>query len=496
MLARTAAALLSVQAITWLSSIIAIVVIPRRLGATELGLLTAITMLCTIMGRVAGLGMTQDLVRQVARDRSQANRIAADAIAWRLLAGVAITVAIALGMRAWGVTTLTLGIFLLVAVTSLAYLVQEVCTSCMQGNYTLGRVAAVTGTVALVTQAAVATSVLMGGGALHVACWGAAGGVTSALLALLVFSRQFSFPRFIRRPGVAVVRSGMPFFSWEVSLLIYGSIDTLMLTLFADNETVGNYALAFRISSIPIFIAVVITSTIYPALSQAHAEGRRSWFADALTRASGLTILATLPIAIGIAVESNALIDITGGSEGYTSSALLLAILVMHLPFAAFDTLQGTSLFARDRQMVLAIAAWGAVGVNVAGNLAAMPLAEHFWGNAAIGCALMKLATELYMFGLILYFVRGTLIPAQLLGWLVRAVALSAAVVAALELANPFGIFVAIPVAGLVYLGLGYLVAGRTLLRSHEPPPSEFEPDPVAPPATAVQPAINDPAVE
>lgn len=496
MLARTAAALLSVQAITWLSSIIAITVIPRKLGATELGLLAAITMLCTIIGRIAGLGMSQDIVRRVARDKSSATRIAADAIAWRLVVGVAITALLALGMRAWGVSGLTVVIFLLVATGILAYLVQEVCTSCMQGNYTLGRVAAVTGTVALVTQATVATSVLLGGGAFHVALWGAVGGVISALLALLVFSRQFSVPRISLRPRVTLVRSGAPFLSWELSLLIYGSIDTLMLTLFADNETVGNYALAFRISSVPIFIAVVITSTIYPALSQAHAEGRRSWFADALTRASGLTILATLPIAVGIAIKSDALIDITGGSEGYTSSALLLAILVMHLPFAAFDTIQGTSLFARDRQIVLALTAWGAVVVNVVGNLIAMPLADHLWGNAAIGCAAVKLATELYMFGLILYFVRSTLIPAQLLGWLIRAIALTGVVVAALELASPFGILAAIPVAGVVYLGVGYLIAGRTLLRSHEPPPSEFEPEPAPAPPTVAQPAINDAAGE
>ncbi|MCK9518336.1 MAG: oligosaccharide flippase family protein [Dehalococcoidia bacterium] len=486
-LARTAAALLSVQAITWLSSVIAITIVPRKLGAHELGLLASVMMFVTVIAKFAGLGMSQHLVREVARDASHAAELAAEAIAWRILAGLAVMWVAGVALWAFGAAPLTLLIFALIAAGGLAGLVQDVASSCMQGNYTLGRLAAFTGTVALLTQMAIAAALLLGGGAVSVALWTAVGGGVSALVAIAVFSRQFRLPRLSTWPRPALLRSGLPFLSWEASLLIYGSSGFLLLPLFTGGDTVGNYALAYRIAGVPIFITAIITSTIYPALAQAHAQGRARWFSDALTRSIGVSLLATVPLAVGIAIDSGSIINVTGGTGEFSSSALLLTVLVLHLPLVAFNTVQGMSLFARDRQAAVAVTAWGAVLLNVLGNLIAIPLFDRLWANPAMGSVAVTLGTEVYMTVMLLCHVHPTLAKPQLGTWLLRAGITGGAVALVLVLGRPLGTLPAIGLAGVVYLVAGYAFAGRELLRDYSWRPRR---------ATAPQSPVNVATVE
>src|SRR5690606_6280206 len=65
---RTALALFSVQGLTWASSLVGVLFVPRFLGANGLGAYAAITTAVALISLVASLGTANHVVREVARN--------------------------------------------------------------------------------------------------------------------------------------------------------------------------------------------------------------------------------------------------------------------------------------------------------------------------------------------------------------------------------------------------------------------------------------------
>ena len=85
---RTAAALLSVQGLSWGTSLIGIVAIPRLLGADVLGYFGSLLAVVALSGQIASMGTSTLVTREVARETSGAARLAVSAalavsVPWR-----------------------------------------------------------------------------------------------------------------------------------------------------------------------------------------------------------------------------------------------------------------------------------------------------------------------------------------------------------------------------------------------------------------------------
>jgi O-antigen/teichoic acid export membrane protein len=182
---------------------------------------------------------------------------------------------------------------------------------------------------------------------------------------------------------------------WELGLQLYGAIDFVLLALLTTRDTVGHYAFAYRLVSIPVFASTIITAAVYPALSAA-ARDDPAWFKKVLTNAGRVSFAVTAPMACGLAVLAPQVTDMISGGR-YASSVVLVVILAFHIPAAALHTTMGTALFALDRQARMAKLAWGAVVLNVGANLIAIPLTDSLWGNGAIGAAVVTVATEAFV---------------------------------------------------------------------------------------------------
>jgi O-antigen/teichoic acid export membrane protein len=189
---------------------------------------------------------------------------------------------------------------------------------------------------------------------------------------------------------------GAPFVLWSMVLLIYGSVDMVMLSKMAGDAVVGWYALAYRLVGIPVFLATIVVTAYFPQLS-AHGASGSPMFAILTNRAARLVFFAGLPMAIGIALTASDLITFLHYPHGFTHSVPLVWILAFHIPIVGVTTVLGTALMACDRQKPWIVVGAIAAIFNPLVNLFAIPAATRAFGDGAVGASIVTVATESLM---------------------------------------------------------------------------------------------------
>lgn len=65
---------------------------------------------------------------------------------------------------------------------------------------------------------------------------------------------------------MALVKLGLPFVAWNVLVRVRSDLDSIVLGSLLSIQAVGWWSAAQRIVSIPIFVPVMVTTPLLPAL--------------------------------------------------------------------------------------------------------------------------------------------------------------------------------------------------------------------------------------
>lgn len=389
---RTGGALLSLQAVTWTTTLVGIIVVPRFLGASNFGILSTAMTVSALGSLFASWGTTNQVLKNVARDRRSARDWVVHAIALRLMIWLPLLVISA--TFAWSIGSERAGlVFVLVMAGATLSLVTEVILAALQGAHVIGRAAAVSTAISLASHVAIAIFLLLGGGLLAMTGITAVAALVTLVTVVSVFVRELPghlspSSRTLRALGAG----GLAFLAWDIGLRVFGTADILLLAAFTSTGEVGVYAFAYRLAGIPIFAATVVTMSVFPTLA-ATWEADPQWFRSVLNQAIRWVTLITIPMAAGLALLAGDLTALLSGGR-FEGAGLLVAIVSLHIPLAAVHTVMGMGLVARDRQRYMATVAWMAAAFNITANLLAIPLADAVWGRGAIGSAVVTVATE------------------------------------------------------------------------------------------------------
>jgi O-antigen/teichoic acid export membrane protein len=384
------------QGLTWIGGAALAILLPRFLGDVNLGKYTLAFALTTLIGLAADLGVATYLTREVARDPSRAARLTTATLAIRVplsLAAAAVAIVFA---HIVGYDELTRGVLYVLSAGIVVNAISGVVFGSLQGLQQM-KIMAITNILSKVGYAALAAALLFGGaGPFELA----SGYVIVSLLvlgiAIMVLLRHVR-PTLEIDPKLcwAVLIGGLPFFVWQAALLIYGQIDTILLSFLASDAVVGWYAAAYRIVMIPVFMPTIIVTVVFPALSAAVSD-HKSFNAIARRAVHG-SALVSIPMALGIMLLPDKIIQLLGYPETFNNSTLPLILLAPHLPVAAIDVMIGTVLNTRDKQRQWALTAVGAACLNPLLNVFAIPMSQSLMGNGAIGAAAVTTITEVFM---------------------------------------------------------------------------------------------------
>jgi O-antigen/teichoic acid export membrane protein len=395
--------LLISQAATWAITAVTVILVPRYLGDAELGTFAFAVSFVGFFALLGGLGTSPLIAKAVARDHSILGRYVYNAVLFKLLLTVGLTVvglitAVAIGTKGAALTLVAIGFIGMGFV-----MITEVLQSALAGLERMARPAMWGVTQVYVSNALGVVVLALGGGAIAYGAIMTFGSLIPAVaLTFMIWPLVRGHQRFDPSVWRWLVRGGLPLVALEFSNRVYGTVDIPILTVLSGERTVGWYTLAQRWIGIPAFISTAVVTAFFPSFS-ALAKSSPVRLAAQVNKAVTLVLLAAVPAAFGLGVVAEDLIQSLYPAE-FGNSIVLMQILAFGIPLTALDTILAVALIAADRQNPYIVVAAAAAVVNPVVCLILIPITDRAYGNGAIGAAIATVGTEVLIMCAALWF--------------------------------------------------------------------------------------------
>ncbi len=239
--------------------------------------------------------------------------------------------------------------------------------------------------------------------------------VATALVNLLIqfYGLQRLAPfrlSFHRAQAWWMLKSGIPFLTSTVFLVLYMQMDVLIIARLVNEQAVGWYAAASRLFGTFLFIPTVFTTVIFPTLSRMYRNSSES-LPKVMSKSFDLLLMAGVPVGLGILAVANPMVNLLYGKD-FANSGSILALMGIVLILTYQTMLLGYFCMSTDRQKAWSIVMIIATIATIPLDLILVPWCQNKFGNGAIGGSLSFIITEsgMVLVGIIL-------LPKRTLGW-------------------------------------------------------------------------------
>jgi O-antigen/teichoic acid export membrane protein len=441
------------QASTWSLTFVLILYLPRYLGDAGFGMVTFATALLPLLLVVTNLGVGTYLVKRIAVEPEHWSDLFWNAMALRLLGTFAVVLVMLPAVQVFFDGELR-GLLLLTAATLAVMSVVKTQEFAIQGLEKMRWLAfaeiANKGIVA-----ALGIALLVSG--YGVVTFGAVvllGAVVQLAVNMLpLLSLGLGRPRLQPSVARALVYGGLPFFFAGAITNLYTLTDVAMLQALVAQEVVGWYGAALQVYATLNFFPLILSTAMLPLMSRLYAASSDQ-FVPMASRATGFTLMLSLPIGVGLAASSHAVIGLLGYPEAFDNSVPVLIILSLTLIPSGQLMVLYMVVTAMDRQADWVRLIAVALTFGIVLNLMLIPIAQHLTGNGGIGAAVASLAAEMAQLALATRLMPRGLHNRELVQQSARAVAavaVMAAVVVGLQVIFGASIFVFVPVGAATY---------------------------------------------
>lgn len=347
------------------------IAIVRRFGSETFGQYAAALAFVSLFSVLSDLGLGSWGTRAVAEDRASTS-----ALVWRV-AGIrlllsAMTTAVIVGLAALLYPAQHLLAIIVACGTLFLFGINGAFDMAWLGNERL----AISSTVSVINQVAfvaIGSAVLI----FH-------GGVIALILAsiaALCIATTASWRMGKRLLGLTAARPTLrgawplvcacaPIGIVQISLLISYKVDTVFLSIFRDDATVGIYAVAYNLIFSLMLLSHSVNLALFPALSRTANDP--TVLERLVSRAMRYLLIVSIPIAFGGALLAPALIR-SLYTDVYAQSATVLQIVIWVLPLMFLTEFLGYYVTAIHRERAASRAAIVMAIANVGLNLVCIP---------------------------------------------------------------------------------------------------------------------------
>ena len=240
----------------------------------------------------------------------------------------------------------------------------------------------------------------------------------------------------------------LPFGLYVVFQRIYLYFDSVLLEHFAGSIYVGYYQISFRIVFALQFIPAAIAASVYPAMSTYWVSNREQLKTTFEKAVIYLTLIA-LPISAGVFALADKIILLF--KSGYEAAILPMQIIIMSVLFIFINFPLGSLLNACDRQKTNTKNMAIVTVLSIALNFILIPRFQ------AVGASITVLFANFLMTALGFYWAK-KIIPFNskklIISFFKILLAASIMGVSAWYLKNSIGVWLTIPLGGLIYISL------------------------------------------
>jgi O-antigen/teichoic acid export membrane protein len=245
-----------------------------------------------------------------------------------------------------------------------------------------------------------------------------------------------------------------PFALFAVFQRLYTYFDTVLLSLISGDKYVGLYQIAFKITFALQFLPMAFIASLYPAFAS-YWQQNREQLVVSFERAMNYLIIISLPISIGIIALADKIILLF--KPEYMSAVLPLRLAMVALFFIFINFPVGALLNACDRQRINT----RNMGITLASSIILNLLFIPRW--QAAGASLTVVVSNIILFTLNMSHASRIIAyrPRKIISTLLKAL-LSTAIMALAVMAakHALNIFVVIILSGCIYFFTLFLMGG------------------------------------
>ena len=360
-----------------LASIAFYVAIARKLGDDLFGDFVFGLSLSTVVLSLVGLGTSELITREIARDRSKVDELFADTMAFKSLFTVVLVVLLGVFLTLAGYPVDTRIAVLLIGTGVGIELLSQVPYAVFMGNERMGYTA-----MSLVIQR-ISTAVLgivaleLGAGLIVASAIFAAGSMIGLATALFWMTRRVVSPdpRIRRDRWMVIVKASFPLGLVAFLYTIILKADITLLSLLTggadDNSEVGQYGAAFRLIEGTMFIGWSFSGATMPWLSRDQDQGGLTLSRGYALGAKGLLAIL-LPVGAFYAILARPLVDLLYGPD-YESAIVLVQLLAPMAILFGWNTFVATVLISRNMPSGFTKPAAVVLAQNIVFNLILIP---------------------------------------------------------------------------------------------------------------------------
>ena len=399
----------------------------------------------------ADLGINQLLIREISRDKNNANKYFINAFVLKLIFALITYVFIIILLKALNYPQDTRYVVYLIWVFTILSTFTDLFYSVFRAFERMFYDSMIK-TVRMVILTAIGLYVLFSGYSVVVFSV-----VFILVEALMVIAAYFIANRnFIRvkldlsfKFMKKIVKAAFPLGIAFVFSSVYFYIDSVMLSKMRGDVEVAVYSVAYNLALAILFIPAVYTNAIYPVMSRYYKTSKENLI-YLYRKSFKYLYIVGLPISAGLYFLADRIIVFFYGKQ-YASSVIALQIISWFLFIKFLNYLMGYVLSSVDQQNSRMVGQGLTAAFNVALNLILIPKIGY------VGAAYATFFTEIFLFILYYKYVSKSLHAYNFLPILIRPLIATAAMVAFIVYSD-FRLFLVIPLSVVIYFAVIFLL--------------------------------------
>ncbi len=321
----------------------------RYLGPDQYGKFAYAIAFLALFQAFAMLGLDSIVVRNLAQDSSNANRVLGTALRLRLLASVLSLLAAECAISVLDPANSELQFLVLLIGVGMVFQTADVVDLWFQSQ-SQSRRTVVAKATSYVIAAGIKVSLILSNAPLWL--FAAAVGGEAALSAIALYFSYKRFPaahNWVWNAAVArnMMQQSYPLLLSSVSIIVYMKSSQLIIDNIIDSASVGIYSSAQLLSELWYFLPLTIVTSVAPVIARKKAESATA-YNNALQNVFSLMWLLSISISSVVAICSGIIVTLLFG-EAYRESAWILSIHIFTLVPVSIGLTQSLWLINENR---------------------------------------------------------------------------------------------------------------------------------------------------
>lgn len=442
------------QIVTMAFSFILIIAIARYLGDVGLGKYSFAFALASLLLTSSDLGTCTLLLREVARNKTQARKYLSNVFTLNLFV---LLVASAATLVFIFFTGKSLETILIVGIATAAIFLNTLTNPFRMIYTAFERVEH----YSLVTAIERSLALLFGGlvlikgfGIIALMCvFIVSYGVSFVLAWIITIKRFTGFSLEINIPlWVSFLKESIPFWLTALFMMFYFKIDTLILSAIKGYAVVGWYNAAYKLIEPLSFVPFITLGAIFPIMSRFHVQSKKM-LAKLYSKSFYYLFLIAFPLSLGTTFLADRIISFIYKAQ-FTNSIIVLKILIWAEAILFLNYVMGYLLNSINKQKLFTYAVMVSALLNLTLNLILIPVYGY------VGASAVAVVTQIINFSLLYYFCSKNNYSINFLKTIAKPLLAGIIMVALMFSLKSFHMFLIIPVAVTTYLAVLVITKG------------------------------------